>query len=272
MPLPPYESSLCFRRFRERHTEVSRSHWSSSLAFEVTSSALGNVPAADYVVDAFRPSFSRGMYPLRAAEMISAIPGYVARLRLQLLVTCCANLEAYLKEITFLHLSSLGHSSDFITLDAIGTALGKPILGNSSLIEPLIYAESLYRVSFGTALTRWKHFYKLRCAAAHSGGVVTPRTLREIPTLKLPLHAQIGLSYKELFEALEAADQIVEVIDRKVVSRSLKRTEIGRELSYLQAAGKLPSKKDVCAFLHKEFRYPRIGKEIRKWIHAQFYP
>ena len=271
MALPPYESTLCFRRFRIRHTEVSRQHWSTTLAFEVVADRLNTIPPDTFVVDALRPSFPRNMYPLKTKEMQADMTNYLARLRLHLLVMCCANLEAYLKDITFLHVAGMGHAPDCINLDVVGMALTRPILGSSSLIEPLVYAEELFGVKFGVPLIKWRRFYRLRCTAAHNGGYVTPRTLKELPGIGLPLHAQICLSYRELFEALEAADKIVETIDRKVVCQNLKRAEVARELAYLRDAKALPPRKDAMKFLHEEFGYPKINGALKEFVWKTFY-
>lgn len=265
------DSSLCFRRFRKKHTELSRLYWGYVLSHEATVKCLASAKLTDYAVDAIGPSFSRGMLAVTVADYIASAEEMLSRTRLHLLVVCSANVEAYLKEITFAHLASKGHSKSHLKLDAIGDALGAPILDRSSLPDPLEYAESLFQVVLGKPRTDWNHFYKLRCALAHNGGVVTARTLREIPTLKLPLNSLIGLTWPELFSALEAADKIVEIIDKKVRCKDLKRSEIAKELAYLKEAKKLPPKKDVWKFLHEEFGLTNTKQPFKDFVHAEFY-
>jgi hypothetical protein len=265
------DSSLCFRRFRKKHTELSRLYWGYVLAQEATLKCLAAANSTDYAVDAVGASFACGMFSATVADYQASAEEMLSRTRLHLLVVCSANVEAYLKEITFAHLAAKGHAKTHLKLDAIGEALGAPILDRSSLPDPLEYAESLFDVVLGKPRTDWNHFYKLRCALAHNGGVVSARTLREIPSLKLPLNALIGLTWQDLFTALEAADKIVDLVDRKVRSTDLKRSEIAKELAYLKEAKKLPLKKDVWKFLHEEFGLTNTKQPFKDFVHAEFY-
>ncbi len=266
------ESTLCFRRFRKKHTELSRLYWGYVLASEATTKLCASANPNDYIVDVVSPSFKRNMLPISVAEFNSASADMLSRTRLHLLVVCSANVEAYLKEACFAYIASKGHSTKcHLKLDAVGSALGAPILERSSLPDPLEYAESLLGLTLGKPRTDWNHFYKLRCALAHNGGVVTARTLRDIPSLKLPLNALIGLAWRELFAALEAADKIVEEIDKKIRTNEVKRVEIAKELAYLKQAKKLPKEHQVWEFLHDEFGLTRTKKLLRDFVHTEFY-
>jgi hypothetical protein len=265
------DSSLCFRRFRKKHTELSRLYWWYVLSQDAALKILAGGAPTDYAVDIIGASFKRGMLSVTAQEFTDTAEQMLSRSRLHLLVVCSANVEAYLKEITFAFLASKGHTKSYLKLDAIGEALGSPILDRASLPDPLEYAEKLFDVTLGKARSDWNHFYKLRCALAHNGGVVSARTLREVPSLKLPLNSLIGLSWTELFSALEAADKIVETIDNKLRSKELKRSEIAKELAYLKEAKQLPQKNDVWKFLHEQFGLTQTKQPFKSFVYSEFY-
>lgn len=265
------DSSLCFRRFRTKHTELSRLYWGSVLAQEATNKVIAGAAPTDHVANVVGASFPVGMFSTRVADYATEAAEMLERSRLHLLVVCSANVEAYLQEITFAHLASKGYAPTHLKLDPVGAAIGAPILNRASLPDPLAYAEHLYGIDLGQPKKDWDHFYKLRCALAHNGGVVTSRTLKEIPSLGLPLNTLIGLSWAELFKALSAADQLVEAIDKSVRCQALKRAEIARELAYLKEAKRLPKFKDVWKFLHEEFGLTNIKQPFRDFVQAEFY-
>jgi len=225
----------------------------------------------DYIADVIGVSFARAMLPYSVQQFAEATDEMLSRSRIHLLVVCAANLEAYLKEITLVSLISRGHASSHTTLDAVGQALGNPILGRDSLLDPLKYAEKLFEVDLGEPIGKWGRLYKLRCAVAHNGGVVTARTLKEIPSLRLPLESLLGITWPELFAALESADQIVGEIDSKVRSPALKRAELAKELAYLKEAKKLPPRADVWKYLHDEFGMSGTKSKFRDFVENEFY-
>ena len=124
-------------------------YWGYVLSQDATVKCLASAKPTDYAVDAIGPSFVRGMLAVTVADYIASAEEMLLRTRLHLLVVCSANVEAYSKEITFAHLASKGHSRSHLKLDAIGDALGAPILDRSSLPNPLEYAEILFQVVLG---------------------------------------------------------------------------------------------------------------------------
>lgn len=217
-------------------------------------------------------SFQMKMLPLTAAEYILACDELIDRTRLQLLMVCSANLESYLHDVTFCYLAGLGHSTAPDKLDEIGEALGKPILGFASVPAPLKYAEKLFKVDLSPHRAKWTHFYKLRCAVAHSGGVMTARQRKELSSMKsLPLHSHIGISWNDLFDAFKSADSIVAIIDEKLRGREIKLAEILRELTFLKQSNSLPSSADVWEFLHKSYGLTGIKQQYQKQVMLAIY-
>jgi hypothetical protein len=264
-------STLCFRLFRKKHTQLSRLYWTYILATETLSKAISGGDPDAFAVDLVGASFKRGMLPEKVGTYSTAIDELISRSRLHLLLVCAANLEVYLKDITFAFLAAKGHSLDHRHLDPIGKALGAPILGRSSLPDPLKYAESLFGISIGKPRDDWNTFYKLRCVLAHEGGVVTSRTLRDLPALKLPVGAFIGLTWPELFKGLEAADKIVESVDSAVSTEEVMKVEIAKELDYLKEAKRLPSEEDLWGILHDNYGFSRCKKKLQAFVRKEFY-
>jgi hypothetical protein len=134
--------------------------------------------------------------------------------------------------------------------DPVGQALGAPILQRDSLPEPLKYGEQLFGVQYGKYRTLWQRSYKLRCALAHAGGVVTARTKRDLPNLKAPLGSILELSWADLKESLDAADQVATITDKAVSTYKLRLLEADRELRDLSEAGQLPARASLWSELH----------------------
>ena len=128
-------------------------------------------------------SFDAKMHTEKVCDTIAWVPTYMARNRLHLLVLYTSFLETYLKEITFYHCGSLGYISNIddvtkpLKLNDVGTALTAPILRTSTVPDMIEYAVEYYNINFGTSVSEWKKFYKIRCAAAHNGGIATPNFL-----------------------------------------------------------------------------------------------
>jgi len=269
--MPSIESTLCFRRFRTKHTELSKLYWFHILNSDISVNHANTLTKSASIASQVNPSFKPGMFPLTVKEYLLIKDQYINRTRMHMLLICSANLETYLNEITFAYLSSKGHITSFIELDEIGKALGAPILGRASIPEPLKYAEKLFDINLGKYRSDWNHFYKLRCAVAHSGGVVTPRVKKEIPSLKENINDHIGIEWKDLFKALNAADQIVTRIDEKVRSREIKLAEIRKELEYLKTIKCLPNHKDVWLYLYNVYGLTNTKKQFNKIILKDIY-
>src|ERR1041384_5738824 len=116
---------------------------------------------------------------LLSPKCILMLPVFAERNRLYLLVIYTAFLESYLKEITFSYTSSRGqllNLSDItqpLKLAPVGEAMASPILKSSTVPAMINYASKYYDIDFGENAVQWNKIYKLRCIAAHNGGVAT---------------------------------------------------------------------------------------------------
>lgn len=264
--------SLAFRRFQGKQYELNRLYWTQVISHEALGQILEMKDKATQTLNALNMDIPAMRHFHTVEETKQWAPEYLNRSRLHLLVICAANLESYLKEITFWHLYSNGYKSkNAKKLDAIGNAIGRPILSRSSLPEPLKYAQLLFHLDFGTNLTKWQRFYKLRCAAAHNGGMVTARTLKDIPDLTTPLHHPIGLSWKELKDALASAEHIAKAIDQKATDKRLRLNEVKHELNELKSIGNLPEKERLWEFIHQNYGLKGLKRREKATIEAELY-
>lgn len=256
MTYPAWKPTLCFHRFRNKHTELSKIYWTHRLGEESLQKSFKGVQPNTYAVNAIGKPFKVGMFHYTVEETQEWLSEYLNRARLHLLVICSANLEAYIQDITEIHLIALGYKIDLITLDEIGKAIGSPILKKASLPEPLKYAQELYKVNYGIHLNKWKRAYKIRCATVHDGGVVTPKAKKDIAGLGLALNKMMGLSWKELKSLLESAEQIATITDKAISRYEVLKTEAAKLLFDLKQHNELHSvaKKDLWSFLFNNFR------------------
>lgn len=162
------------------------------------------------------------MFPHKVSELDHWFDSYLSRVRLHLLIIASASLESYLTDIAFYFIAQQGYlqksnsSTDLLELNAVGRALGAPIMQRASIPEPLKYAEKSFDVELGEYRKIWNKAYHLRCVTAHNGGMVMPAALKRIPDLSIPEFDLMGINWSELRKCMNAADQIVTIIDRKV--------------------------------------------------------
>lgn len=217
-------------------------------------------------------SFTAQMMTLTAEEYKNVNDEMLNRTRLQLLLVCSANLESYLNDITFAYIASKGHTLSPVKLDEIGTALASPILDVASVPRPLAYAEKLFEVALGTLRDQWTHFYKLRCVVAHSGGVMTARSKRELSSMATPpLNTHLGLTWDELAKALDSAYKIVTAIDKKVRTVDVKKAELLRELTLVKQTDGLPPEKKLATFLFDQYGIKSAQKKFGKELFRSVY-
>lgn len=125
-------------------------------------------------------SFEPKMHSQSVRDAIAWLPTFMERNRLHLLVIYTAFLETYLKDITFFYSASLGHIKNIhdkdipIKLTKVGEALASPIIRSSTVPEMIKYASELFDINLGRNAVEWNKIYKVRCAAAHNGGIATP--------------------------------------------------------------------------------------------------
>lgn len=264
-------SSLAFRRCRDQLTQLSRLHWTVALGTDAMSARCGTADQSQFAVQTLKGSFSQNMLPLTNAQLLTWLPTALGRARLHLLLGCSALLESYLKDATFLHLAALGHVDGHMTLSPVGAAMGRPILERDSLPEPLKYAEALFGTAYGPHLEVWQRSYKLRCTLAHTGGVVTARTKRDIPDLKANLGEVLDLSWKDLKAALDSADQIATITDKKVATYPVRIIEVRRELSDLRDAKALPKRPQLWQVLHSRCGVQGITRKDKERLEREYY-
>lgn len=266
------DSTLGFRRFRSKLGELSRLYWFHFINSEAGVAHAKTLNQNEALVPQLTIEFPPSMFSLTASEYVAISDEIINRTRLYLLMVCSANLESYLHEVTFAYLASIGHAVNPTKLDEVGEALGNPILGFSSIPKPLAYAEKLFGVDLSPHRAEWNNFYKLRCAVAHSGGVMTARSKKELSSMKnIQLHGHIGISWGELSKAFKSADKIVAIIDEKLRGKEIKLAEILRELTFLKGENNFPNEADVWEFLHENYGLTNIKQPFRKEIMLQIY-
>lgn len=271
-----WQTTLAFRRFREKLHDLSRVYWTHELGAEAVKKHLDGVDRTEFTVDVIGCSFDRRMHPQKVSETEGWMPKYLERVRLHGLIITSAILESYIKDITFDHLASIGYlktpknKNELLKLNDLGEALGSPILSRSSIPEPLKFAEKLFELDYGANRTIWNKAYKLRCVAAHNGGMVMPKTQRQIPDLSIPEFNMIGISWDELRKAMNAADNIVSMTDYKVSNYSIWIIEAEQLLRILNMKGRLPERKKIWTVLHDEFGF-NVKRKDKLRLERMFY-
>lgn len=149
-----FESTLCFRKFRNRHSELSDIYWFHSLGVDSIIKTIDGIDDNIRCDTVFSLSFSLDKLPENIGKLRDKLKTYLDRSRLNLLVVCAANLEQYLKDVTYLYLLAKGYRKSWTKLNEIGEAMGSPILDKASLPEPLKYAEKLFNVHYGENLIK----------------------------------------------------------------------------------------------------------------------
>lgn len=250
-----WKSTYCFRQFRKKHTVLSDIYWMSQLGNQATLKLVDGISESQFVADIVAsPAVPRGKFPLKIKEFRERLGLHEGIHRLHLLVVCSANFESYLQDAVRLRVGSLGYASKAFTLNSVGSAMAKPVINSSTVPDMLEYIEKLLSLQFGDARSLWKKAYKLRCAAAHNGGVATSKTRRDIPSLGLSDGAPISLSWPELMSYLDAADRIATAVDMSISTPAVRDLEGRWILDELKAQKALPPFASVWQFMHDEYR------------------
>ncbi|MFK4448482.1 hypothetical protein ABH944_008550 [Caballeronia udeis] len=266
------ESTISFRRFKSKNSELSRLYWFHALNAEMGLLTAQTLVQTQRIAEQVTASFTATMMTLTVEEYKDVNDEMFNRTRLQLLLVCSANLESYLNDITFAYIASKGHTLSPVKLDEIGAALGSPILDVASVPRPLAYAEKLFEVDLGVLREQWTHFYKLRCVVAHSGGVMTARSKRELSSMATPpLNTHLGLTWDDLSKALDSAYKIVTAIDKKVRTIDVKKAELLRELTLVKKTGDLPLEKKLATFLYNQYGIKSPEKKFGKELFRSLY-
>lgn len=276
-----WPTTLAFRNFREKTHDLSRVYWTQQMGADSLADQLNDKNAEDISAQVINSSFDFKMHFQKVSETLAWLPTYMERNRLHLLVIYTAFLETYLKEITFYHTASIGHISNIndianpLKLTAVGAAMAQPIIRSSTVPDMIKYASEYYNIDFGVAAREWIKIYKVRCAAAHNGGIATPKFLKEISGQPLALRPQeyenIGLTWDELRTAMRHGDDIAAMIDFKVSSYEIKICETEDTLRELKAKKKLPPQKGLWELLYNEYRLFPIKRENKLNFLSKFY-
>jgi hypothetical protein len=257
-PIPPKiePKSISFRRFRTKHIELSEIYWQHVIGAQTLSKQLKGAADADLAINVLGIATTQDQWGFTVKETQDAIANYLDRVRLHLLTICCANLESFFQDACYCYLMASGFKESPGVISISGKALGAPILKRSSLPEPMKYAEHLFQISYGAHAERLKRAYSYRCALVHNGGVVLPRTIKELSLNSSRLHSRLGYSWSELKDALASAYEVAELTDRKLSNYVFRKEEIERELCFLRDTGTMP--KDVWKYFHDNgFALPR---------------
>lgn len=256
-PSSPQPKTISFRRFREKHIELSEIYWQHVIGAQAIEKALGLAAKTDLAVTALGIATQQDQWGFTVQDTLAGTARYIDRVRLHLLAICCANLESFLKDACFCHIMSRGFKNAPGELSESGEALGSPILKRSSLPDPMKYAEHLFSVNYDSHIAKLTKAYAYRCALVHNGGVVLPRTIQELSLPPSSLHTRLGYSWADLKSAMESAFEVAKITDRKLSTYTFRLEEIERELCFLRDTKTLP-KKEVWKYFHDQgFSLPR---------------
>lgn len=245
-----WKSTYAFNNFRKKTFELSRMYWTQQLSVDCLAEVLEKSDSQELTVKVVKSSFEQKMHFHTVEDTLSWIPSFMNRNRLHLLVMFTGFLESYLKEITFLDIVLKGHVENYndpgkkIKLTKVGEAISSPILKRSTIPEMMEFAGEYFALDFGDRVKEWKKIYKIRCIAAHNGGIATPKFLKDFGGARLSLNPQayelIGLTWDELRRAMRYGDEIAAMIDCRIASYELRIVEADLVLREAKELKKLP--------------------------------
>lgn len=266
----PYRSTLAFRRFNEKNTSLNRIYWTGELGRELIRRGPNGVNNDAQAIAVLGVNIEQKKLPETAGELTAVLDERAGVERLHLLIVCAANLESYLQEITKLHVAAIGHCNAPNSLSDVGKALARPVVNSSTLPDMIGYLESLLAISFDIHRQRWFRGFRLRCSAAHEGGVVTGSTLQKMPDIGLVLGSKIVLSWIDLKDYLHSAHEIAVRIDKRVSNGPVRILEAEWLLYEWQKAKILPPKKEVWTKVHA-LGVPKIPRNVQQRLEAALY-
>jgi hypothetical protein len=269
-PKTAWVSTVAFRRFREKHGNLSRIYWTWQLGIDATLKAASSGVSTDFVTDVVRPKFTRAMLPDTCEEFRNREVNRTGIFRLYLLVICAANLEAYLQDAIRLFVGSNGHAVGPRKLNPVGEAIARPVVQSSTIPDMLDYIESLLNISFGDHRLRWQTAFKLRCTAAHNGGIADTKAKKKMPDLRTQVGEPITITWDQLITFLSSADEIVAFVDFAISTPSLRSLECEWELHAIKEQGQLPARKDLWDFAFRSFG-GRVEKKQKERIERELY-
>jgi len=277
-----WQTTRSFRKFREKTHDLSRIYWTQQMSADCMVEILTARNITEISSQILARSFDPKMHSQTVEETLNWVNPYMERNRLHLLVIYTAFLETYLKEITFFYIASLGYLANphekttELKLDRIGEAMASPILKSSTVPDMIKYASELFEVDFGANATEWIKIYKVRCAAAHNGGIATPKFLQNISGMPLTLNPKeyehIGLTWDELRHAMKYGDNIAALIDSTISDYDIKLLEIEQIIREFAFKKKLPIHSNLWTVLHQEYGFSAAKRPEKNELFKKFYP
>jgi len=275
-----WSSTLAFRKFREKTHELSKIYWIQQLGTNCIQELLKHKTPSDFTAKVLPSTFDFRMYPAQVQDTLDWLPTYMDRNRLYLLVVYTAFLESYLKEITLFYLAEQGYVSnpnsndELLKLNAVGKAIGAPILERSTVPTMINYASGLFEIDFGKNAENWVKIYQLRCEVAHNGGIATPEFFKKISGMNLTLdpkeYEMLGLTWDELRAFMRSADDIAAMIDSKISKYSLQIQEINQVMRELSILKRLPNRNNLWQILHDEYGLKAKRKDKMEIEHRYY--
>jgi hypothetical protein len=268
---PNWTSTLAFRAFRRKLESLSSVYWTFQLGETALRSALdGKVVTAKAVTELGSP-FCLRMLPESVEELRGQLKHRSGVHRLHLLVVALANIESYLKDAVLLHVGGLGYAAGHRKLNDVGAALAAPIAKKSTVPEMVEYAGHLLSVDFRPVMASLKRAYKLRCEAVHSGGVVTARTLTDIPDLGVRLGDHIRLTWEQLLKYLKMLDRVASRVDCATAKLDARRVEVEWLLLDLKQRKALPPRPNVWHWLAQTYGVQGMPRSVTQKIERAVY-
>lgn len=218
------------RRFKRELTNLSRLHWVFSYGVEfVRQSAEANGHSKTDRLMAVLPvkGFESERLNISIGDFSDHLNDHVDHLRLLLLVKACANLEDYLHRIAQIWVVGDGYfdAQGSMFLDRRGKALIAPALV-SNLESSMNYLALLLGTTFGSHAGLCGKAYKLRCLAAHNGGIVDQEAIKVFPAMKAEWGNPIRLAWSDLHKYLKAISATTNLIERAIPTRKRVQSEV----------------------------------------------
>lgn len=270
-PTKSWTSTIAFRKFRLKHSELSKLNWTSMLGSHYIGTQNSAIQAGEKLTIVGQPlPFKGHMMPLTKEEMIDWLPNYEFAIRNAILLLCSGNFELYLKRSIRLHLLTQGYADPLkrFNLTSVGEAIGYPVLRKSTIHLQLKYIQTLIDADFSKHLTVWEKAYKERCNLAHQAGVISHTDDGDIEFYG----ENIQTDWPALRQLLDSTNQIVGIIDQKVASAKMRMLELEFELEILKKAKKLPLKADLWTYTHKSLGCDNPTRQDKERIERLLYP
>lgn len=271
--MKPQKRTAAFIRFKEKHTALSDLYWGVHFALDTTASTLSTEKDRTKKIAAIiPPTFEAKRLDVTLGESDVLFPAYLARTRVFLLLAAAANLEAYLKEIIVVDVLSKGFGTLPDSLSAAGEALAAPIIDSNSLMPQLKYARDYFNAPITEEVSKWGEYYKIRSNMAHVGGFVTARTLRDLPNQGLKIGEVIHLTWEQLKNALKAAFDIADQIDRKAFCQGVWDAEFFREAEALKSQKLLmKSYIEFKRYTHEAYGIAQISRKVQNRVKFSYF-